>query len=218
MLDIPSQAPVAKGTLIGGCRRLPLQVDANRLLMEVSSLPSELWGSQGGRVGVHSSAEAIFLRGHAPAEGELAVEDRPALTHLPYVRHLIFALIPATPMRCLLAKLGPGASISPHIDQAPYFGKTLRLHIPILTNPQALMYCAGHVYRMAAGEVWALNNSAVHAVWNRHPELHRTHVICDFLPSPGLMALLARADKDLGEFSPDFERLLLAGGPAGTGS
>ena len=198
MLDIPGHPLLDKATLVGGCLRLPLGVDAERLRHEVDGLPESFWGSRGGRVGVHRPAEAVFLRGYAPAEGDKPVEDRPALQHLPYVREVINSLIPAPPLRCLLARLPAGAVVGLHIDRAPYFHKSLRIHVPVETHELAWMYADGRVYLMRAGEVWVLNNSAVHGVWNAHATLARTHLICDFLPTPALLALLARGDRGLG--------------------
>jgi hypothetical protein len=42
----------------------------------------------------------------------------------------------------------------------------------------------------------------VHGVWNADPERSRTHLICDFLTSPALLDLLARAERDLGSVEP----------------
>lgn len=215
MLAVSGYPILDKARLIGGCSRLPLSVDPDRLVREVEALPSGLWGGRGGRVGVHNPAEAIFLRGHAPAEGEKPVEDRESLARLPYVRGIIHSLIPAMPLRCLLAKLPPGAVISPHVDQADYFHKTLRLHFPIQTTRASKMYCAGRVYYMQPGEVWALNNCTVHAVWNSDAVRARTHLICDFLPSAPLLELLARAERELGADEPDTERFLVERASAG---
>jgi hypothetical protein len=198
MRSIPGQPLLDKTRLIGGCARLPIRCDIERLAAEVAAMPEALWGTRGGRVGVHNPAQAVFLRGYAPADGDLPVEDRDALSHLPYAQALIRTLIPAPPMRCLLALLPAGATILPHVDQAPYFGQTIRIHVPVSTNPQTWMYASGSSYRMAPGEIWALNNSAVHGVWNGDEERSRTHLICDFLPSPELLALLASADRSLG--------------------
>jgi hypothetical protein len=175
-----------------------VRVDAERLQAEVASIPAELWLSRGGRVGVHNPAQAIFLRGHAPAEGNLPIEDREALRHVPYVREFMTRLIAAQPLRCLLARLPGGAIIAAHTDQADYFSKTIRIHVPVTTHASAWMYCAERSYRMQPGEAWALNNSTVHGVWNADPERSRTHLICDFLISPALLDLLARAERDLG--------------------
>jgi Aspartyl/Asparaginyl beta-hydroxylase len=214
MLALSDHPLLDKTALIGGCARLPVRCDAARLRTEVEALPASLWGTRGGRVGVHNAAQAIFLRGYAPAEGPRPIEDREALALLPYVQEIITTLIPAPPLRCLLALLPPAAVIAPHIDQADYFGKTIRIHIPVITHAQVWMYCAGHSYRMAPGEVWALNNSDTHAVWNASAELSRTHLICDFLQSPQLLNLLANAERDLGVIEANVQSRLFGAQPA----
>jgi hypothetical protein len=208
MLELPGQPRLNKADLIGGCVRLPLRFDAERLAAEVKALPDTFWGTTGGRVGVHRDAEGVFLRGHAPAEGNLPIEDRPALTHLPYARQIIESDIPAPPMRCLLARLPGGARVATHIDRAPYFAQTIRLHIAVTSHERAYMLCAGLCYVMQPGELWALNNTAPHAVWNADEARERTHLICDFLPTPALAALLSIGERDLGVKRPDVESRL----------
>jgi hypothetical protein len=198
MLDLPGQPLIDKAALVGGCLRLPLQVDAERLAAEIAALPASVWGTTGGRVGVHRAAEALFLRGYAPAQGALPIEDREPLALLPYAREIIERFIPAPAQRCLIARLPGGASIAPHIDRAPYFGKTLRLHFPIESHQQAWMVAGPLCYLMKPGEVWVLNNSSPHAVWNADPERSRTHMICDFLPTPALLQLMAAGERELG--------------------
>jgi hypothetical protein len=210
VLTLPDQPLLDKVALIGACTRLPVTIDRARLLAEVEALPEDLWGQRGGRVGVHTPAQAIFLRGYAPAQGDLPVEDRDALQHLPYVRELIEQVIPAQPLRCLIALLPAGAVIAPHIDQADYFSKTIRLHIPITSNDNVWMFCAGHCYRMRPGELWALNNSTVHGVLNADADASRMHLICDFLCSAELVELLRSGERDLGERNPAVEARLHA--------
>jgi len=205
MLELPGQPFLDKQTLVGRCAILPLHIDAARLAAEVAALPTSVWGTRGGRVGVHLAAEAVFLRGYAPAEGNKPIEDRPALAALPYARDLIEQIIGTRPQRCLLARLPAGATVAPHIDEAPYFSQTLRIHVPVATHDQAWMICAGLAYLMRPGEVWALNNLAVHGVWNAHPSLSRTHLICDFLPDAGLLGLLANGDRAQGRQMPEAE-------------
>ena len=202
MHDLPGEPSLDKDSLIGGCARLPLAVDTDKLVADVAALPSGIWGTTGGRIGVHSAADAVFLRGYAPAEGNLPIEDRPVLKRLPYIRHLIEQAVGAQALRCLLARLPAGASVAAHIDRAPYFAKSLRLHFPDETHDQAWMMCGGLTYLMRPGEAWALNNSTLHAVWNAHPTAARTHLICDFLPSASLLDLLFRADRSLGRVVP----------------
>jgi hypothetical protein len=209
MLDLPDQPVLDKGTLLGACLRLPLGVDAPGLATEIAALGPAVWGTTDGRVGVHTAAEALFLRGHAPAEGDLPIEDRPMLDRLPGVRALLTRL-GAPPQRCLLARLPARRTIAPHVDRAPYFAKTVRIHVPVTTTDSVFMYCAGWTYRMRASEVWALNNSAPHGVWNADPEHPRTHLICDFVVTPVFLDLLARGDRTLGEHNADvLQRLAL---------
>jgi hypothetical protein len=219
MLDLPGRPVLDKRALIGGCARLPLAIDAARLRGEVAALPEDSWGTTAGRVGVHRAAAAIFLRGYAPAEGEKPIEDRPVLDRLPYAREIITRLVGGEPLRCLLARLPAGAAIEPHVDRAPYFAKALRLHFPVMTHEQSFMVCDGLTYLMREGEAWALNNSTLHAVWNADPARDRTHMICDFLPGPGLLDLLARADRGLGRVQPDVDAHLArqASRPPATG-
>lgn len=205
MLEIPGLPFIDKNSLIGSCVRLALRFDTARLAAEVAALPLELWGTTGGRVGVHRVAQGVFLRGYAPAEGDRPVEDRPALAHLPYVREIIEDLIPAQPLRCLLARLPAGAYIAPHIDRAPYFSQTLRLHVPITTHEHAYMLCAGECFIMGPGELWALNNTTSHGVLNADASRERTHMICDFLPSPALRALILDGERTLGTRRPDID-------------
>jgi hypothetical protein len=206
MLDLPGHPVIDKTTLVGGCLRLPVRIDAQRLAAEVAALPATSWGSTGGRVGVHRNAEALFLRGYAPAQGALPIEDRESLALLPYAREIIEKLIPAPPQRCLLARLPGGVSIDPHIDRAPYFSKTLRLHFPIESHERVHMVAGAFTYLMRPGEIWVLNNSAPHAVWNADPDRSRTHMICDFLPTPALLGLLASGDRDLGRHDDAVQR------------
>ncbi|HYJ39278.1 MAG TPA: aspartyl/asparaginyl beta-hydroxylase domain-containing protein [Steroidobacteraceae bacterium] len=208
MLDLPGHPPLDKLGLIGTCSRLPVQVNAARLQAEVAALPEGSWAGTGGRVGVHRAAQAIFLRGFAPAEGEKPIEDREHLFDMPYVREIIAELIPAPAQRCLLARLPPAARITGHIDLAPYFAKTIRIHVPVVTNADAWMYCGGLAFRMQPGEVWALNNSSTHGVWNAHTTEARTHLICDFLPSPELLGLLMRAERELGAPNAELETMM----------
>jgi hypothetical protein len=211
MFDLSDPPPLDKFALIGACARLPLAVDAARLRAEVEALPESMWESRAGRLGPHDAARAIFLRGYAPAEGRhKPVEDREAFAHVPYARQIVAQLLPAPPQRCLLARLPGGAIVPPHSDNGPYFLKTIRIHVPVVTHDKVWMYCDGRVFTMCPGEVWALNNSARHAVWNADSTRARTHMICDYLPSPALLDLLARAERDLGETNADVEKRLLA--------
>jgi hypothetical protein len=204
---------IDKIAAIGGCSRLPLRCDASRLRAEVQALPDAMWETRAGRLGPHDAARAIFLRGYAPAEGRgKPVEDREALARVPYA-HEIMRLLPAPPQRCLLALLPAGARVPAHCDNGPYFLRNIRIHVPVVTHERVFMYSDGRIYGMLPGEVWALNNSIWHAVWNADAVLPRIHLICDYSPTPDLLDLLGRAERGLGRIDAEIERGLLAGSP-----
>ncbi|MFZ2509366.1 MAG: aspartyl/asparaginyl beta-hydroxylase domain-containing protein [Steroidobacteraceae bacterium] len=217
-IDLDLLPVIDKHRLIGACVRLPTRVDGVRLAAEVNALPQDVWGCRSGRGGVHDRADAIFLRGYAPAEGRKPLEDRPPLALLPTVRQLISQMIPAPPMRCVLARLAPGANIPCHADAGRYLDRTIRLHVAVITNPRVVMMVEGKRYHMLPGEVWALNNSGTHGVLNDDPVHARTHLICDFLPAPELIQLIAAGDPDLGVEDPEvmrrFQELYLAANAA----
>ncbi len=136
-----AESPVLdKAALIGGCARLRESCDPVRLAAEVAALPARYWGGSGGRTGPQASAQAVFLRGHAPAEGRLPIEDREALDHLPYVRELITSVIPASPSRCLLALLPAGEIVSPHVDEGKILVRPIRLDMPVVPTARVWMF------------------------------------------------------------------------------
>jgi hypothetical protein len=171
------------------CKRLPLRIDAARLQAEVAALPAELWGNV--RAPVHRETRSLFLKGHAPALKIPGDPDQPALASCPYVRELLYGLLPGTPGKCLLAGLRPRGIVYPHIDaDNDYFTGSFRVHLPVSTNPQVSLFCNGRFFRMAAGEAWTLNNLAPHAVVNDHPVDERVHLIFDVFPAPEAVALV----------------------------
>lgn len=223
MVDLATLPVLDKFALIGaGCARLPLRVDARQIRAEVDALPAQLWGSRGGRGGVHDRAAAVWLRGHAPAERRDTLDERETFASLPTLRELVMSTIAAPPMRCLLARLPAASSVPAHTDNGPYFARTVRVHVPVITSPEVVMYADGLVYHMQPGEVWALNNSAIHGVLNDDPVQARTHMIVDFLPSEGLLELLRGADRGLGRAVPGvdarFETMHRASAAGGAGT
>lgn len=209
MLELPGQPLLDKAALVGACVRLKFRPDLETLRRECAALPREAW-SGSGRSARHRMTESVFLRGFAPAEGERPIEDRDALAAMPATRALIHEQLGGTPQRCLLARLAPGGTIDPHLDRPPYFWQTLRLHLALHTNAATWMYCGGYRYHFAAGEVWALNNSTLHAVANEDSAQWRTHLICDLLPGPALLAALRDGERALGERDARFDGELRA--------
>lgn len=193
MSDMPD-----KRLYLAACRRLPFSVDAVRLQAEVSALPAEAWSNP--RAPVHQETVSVFLKGHPPLAGISGDPDQPLLGRCPYVRELLYGLLPGTPGKCLLAALRPQGLVYPHTDAAnDYFLRSFRIHLPVFTNAQVRFFCGRRFFRMLPGEVWTVNNLAPHAVVNDHPSETRVHLIFDVFPLPETVELVARTPEAPGE-------------------
>ncbi|MFD7621039.1 aspartyl/asparaginyl beta-hydroxylase domain-containing protein [Streptomyces sp. NPDC059802] len=65
------------------------------------------------------------------------------------------------------------------------------MHIPLVTNPSAVLITAGTRIRMAAGALWRLTPSQAHGVCNTTgPD--RLHLIADVYANDAYQALAAR--------------------------
>jgi Aspartyl/Asparaginyl beta-hydroxylase len=59
----------------------------------------------------------------------------------------------------------------------------MRLHLPIQTNPQAIMEVQKKPYHLPLNTLWALDTSGLHALENRS-ELNRIHLVVDVKYGP----------------------------------
>ena len=84
---------------------------------------------------------------------------------------------PAQVRNRLLSVVMPGASIEPHTDELGPDWFT-RLHVPLLTNPDAMFISGDAVHRMAAGFAYEINTRERHAVWNAG-KTARVHLMFD---------------------------------------
>lgn len=193
---------------IGTCRKLPSQVDIARLQREVAAIPEEDWDNQ--RAPVHRHTRSVFLKGYPPMLGRQDDPEHPILDSCPYIRELIYGLLPGSVGKCLLASLKPESVVYPHTDAAnDYFIRSYRIHVPVFTNHLAKVFCNDRFFHMAAGEVWLLNNLSPHAVLNEHPELHRIHLIYDVFPEQQTIDTVDGLPEEEGEIDMEiFNRLL----------
>ena len=90
-----------------------------------------------------------------------------------------------------LAAMKRGAGLWEHTDYSELEDRPrLRLHIPLLTNPDAVMVFPGQTLHMSAGSLWILNpKDTRHAAVNRGFTT-RIHVIIDCYITPVLSDLI----------------------------
>jgi hypothetical protein len=83
-------------------------------------------------------------------------------------------------VRALLVRLDRGGKIASHRDHGHSLSRAHRIHLPIITSPNAEFGIAGKIRHLPAGELWEVNNRKVHAVRNASG-IARTHLIIDYV-------------------------------------
>lgn len=104
--------------------------------------------------------------------------DTPALDETPYIASVLRAL--PLPLRAVrLMSLAPGEAVGEHSD--PGWGLRtggVRLHLPIVTNEDAVLVFEGNEHRWQPGELWYADFDRPHSVHN-HGRQTRVHLVID---------------------------------------
>lgn len=78
--------------------------------------------------------------------------------------------------RAMVSRLDPGSTIFWHVDDGPYHAKTIRFHVPLVTNPGCLMYSGPEMAHWEAGSLFYFNNHVRHCAANFGPH-YRLHLV-----------------------------------------
>lgn len=180
--------------------RLPLTVDLEPLLAELraTALPwiESLWKW-------HRGTQFCILRagpGGTLAGDELITGtsvDAPVLARLPAFARVLDELLPTAAPLAWIGRSPPRSAIRFHIDNTAHWDEHHRVHVPLVTSPQARLGVMGRYVHMPAGSVWLFNNSRPHGALNDGPE--RLHLVMDWPSSPAVEAVVASAERVLGE-------------------
>ncbi|QDT07029.1 Aspartyl/Asparaginyl beta-hydroxylase [Rubripirellula lacrimiformis] len=85
--------------------------------------------------------------------------------------------------RVFLVRLKPKGRVYKHVDQGSYYECRDRYHLLLQCDGESQLVCGDTSCRVAAGEVWWLNNSVAYEETNTGSDW-RIHVIIDVLPTP----------------------------------
>ena len=80
--------------------------------------------------------------------------------------------------RSRLMMLAGHSEVSTHVDFNYHWYSRVRIHIPIVTNPDVTFYCADQQLHMKAGECWIFNSWRRHRVTNGSDK-DRIHLVLD---------------------------------------
>lgn len=189
--------------------RLAIDFDVERLVADVAELRRKAWSLQRtyGADGLLDEApidwRVLPLRSpggdldRTDPGGPALVDFEPTawLDQAPYLAEVLDT-IPAELRAARLMALGPGAASADHFDNK--YGVawgTARVHVPILTHPEARMYIAGKLQQWQPGTFWFGDFSQVHRVENTGTET-RVHLVIDTLPTKELFELFPAEVRD----------------------
>lgn len=176
--------------------RLPIRFSADKLAAEVEALPPTAWTAHPQRFQGNSAVRLITASGQPTDVIEGGMAPTPYLLDCPYVMQ-IMAAIGSVWGRSRLMALAPGAEVPAHIDSHYYWRTHIRIHIPVITNPDVLFTCGGETVHMAPGECWVFDSFMRHEVHNRGAET-RVHLVLDTVGGGQLHELIAAAEGGAG--------------------
>ncbi len=184
--------------------RLPLSFDPALLARDLAALSATPWTRHFVHDNYDGDWSAIPLRSAegethpirmiGPHPGAKRFVDTPLLDACPYFRQVL-ATFACEIRGARLMRLTPGSVIKEHDD--PYLSAEdgrLRLHIPVLTNPDVDFQLSRRRIDMPAGSVWYLRLTDPHRVANR-VATDRVHLVFDAEVNPWLTGQLRAAQQ-----------------------
>lgn len=178
--------------------KLPISFDAEALAAEVRALPAAAWVPHPGHIFGNEAVRLVTPNG-APTDalaGPMAATEH--LKGCDYVQQ-IMAEIGGVWGRSRFMGLAAGAEVPLHIDINYYWRTHLRIHIPVITNPDVLFTCGDETIHMAPGECWIFDSFRWHEVHNKGSE-QRVHLVLDTVGG-GLLPQLMK-DAEAGSVQP----------------
>ena len=174
--------------------RLPPVYDLKKLLQDLDAL-RHIHGQA--QPGPYHNGEWTGVSLHAQGGSQTAMPVVPGMesyawteasAHTPYFRQILEALdCPKQVVRVLT--LPPGGVIGEHFDLNTNFQSgLLRLHIPLVTDPDVVFVIDGVRCRWDAGALYYGDFSRLHHVEN-HSQITRVHLVIDVLITDSLLEL-----------------------------
>lgn len=157
--------------------RLPLSFDFERMAVEAEALPASAWLEHPSRMAGNSAVALISRGGGDNDDFDGTMQETPHLQSCPYIRQAM-ASFGEVFGRSRLMKLATGAEVAQHVDFNYHWYTRVRIHVPIITNPQVTFYCADEHVHMQAGQCWIFDSWRRHRVTNASAE-DRIHLVID---------------------------------------
>jgi len=172
--------------------RLPYRFDVDRLAAEVLAFADSDWIPHPQGFKGNLSIPLISLNGEMndAFNGPMKVTEH--LERSPYIQQVL-ASIGEVFGRSRLMGLAAGCSVPVHRDINYHWYNRVRIHIPVITNPDVLFYCGDTHVHMAAGETWIFDSWKPHRVENGSGE-NRVHLVVDTAGSGRFWQLVGESE------------------------
>ncbi|MDE0350690.1 MAG: aspartyl/asparaginyl beta-hydroxylase domain-containing protein [Gammaproteobacteria bacterium] len=157
--------------------RLPFQFDAERLAVEAGQFPADRWMRHPSGLPGNSAIALISSGGGDNDSFEGEKRPTPHLDACPYMRQ-VMASFDEVLSRSRLMKLDAGSEVRLHVDFNYHWFSRVRIHIPVVTNPDVIFHCGPERLHMGAGECWIFDSWRRHRVVNGS-DLARIHLVID---------------------------------------
>jgi hypothetical protein len=171
--------------------KLPVRFCAETLAAEVRALPAEAWEPHPQRFAGNEYVPLVTPAGLITNDFAGPMGVTPFLRQCPYMTEVMAAL-DCVWGRSRLMGLGPAGSVPEHIDINYYWRTHVRVHVPIITNPDVDFTCGGETENLAAGDCWVLDTFQSHQVRNRGSD-QRVHLVMDTVGGERLWDLIQAA-------------------------
>jgi len=172
--------------------RLPLKFDVERLSQEVLAFEESEWLPHPHGFEGNSSVPLISLNGEMNDNfnGPMMVTER--LERSPYLQQVL-ASFDEVFGRSRLMGLAAGCAVPEHRDINYHWYNRVRIHVPVITNPDVLFYCGDTHVHMQAGETWIFDSWKPHRVENGSDE-NRVHLVIDTSGSSNFWKMVGQSE------------------------
>lgn len=188
--------------------KLPIRFDADTLAAEVRALPPAAWTPHPTGFLGNEAVRLVTPAGEPTDAIEGPMAPTEWLERSPYIRE-IMGHLGAVWGRSRLMGLAAGGEVPSHIDINYYWRTHLRIHIPVITNPDVLFTCDGETVHMEPGSCWIFDSFRPHDVQNKGAE-QRIHMVLDTVGGGLMRGLIKEAEAGF-----DAAPLIAPGGGSG---
>ncbi|MEO8669841.1 MAG: aspartyl/asparaginyl beta-hydroxylase domain-containing protein [Tahibacter sp.] len=170
--------------------QLPLTFDAGALAVEIERIGEAAWRPHPQGFPGNSALPLVAANGDPDDDAVRGVmRPTPHLAQLPYLQQVLESF-GAVLGRTRLMRLSGQAEVSAHVDVDYYWREHVRIHVPIVTQPDVLFHCGDRAIHMAAGECWIFDTWRMHRVINSAHQA-RIHLVADSVGGSGFWKLIA---------------------------